>query len=327
MIDLNDKIIFLAGSTGLAGSSIMQYVIANYPGARIRAAYYKHTKPFIEHGNVEYIKSDLRFAEDCRRIAQGCDYAVMVAANTGGSQQLASEPWKQVNDNVFMNSQMLEAFHFEKIKRVVCVGSASLYPEFQGAIKEEDMDMNEDPPDAYLGIGWVTRYIEKLCDFWRSQSDMEIILTRTANIFGPYAKFDPLTSNFIPAIIRKAVDKMDPFEVWGSPDVTRDVIYSEDFASAIVSLLVCDEIAHDVFNVGGGTCTSVGDVVEQALSASGYIPESVTYNSDKPTTIKSRMLDCSKIIRMTGWKPESSIEKGIKKTTKWWIENKDWWRK
>lgn len=327
MIDLNEKIVFLAGSTGLAGFSIMQYIVGNYPEAIIRAAYYKHTKPFIEHKNVEYINGDLRSLDDCRRMVKGCDYAIMAAANTGGAYQLTSEPWKQVNDNVFMNSQLLEVFHFEKIKRVVCVGSATLYPQFQGSIKEEDLDLNEDPPNAYFGIGWVTRYVEKLCDFWHNQSDLEIVLTRTANIFGPFAKFDPLTSNFIPAIIRKAVDKMDPFEVWGSPDVTRDVIYCEDFAGAVVSLLVHDEIVHDVFNVGSGICTRVSDVVDWSLSASGHTPKSIIYNSDKPTTIKSRMLDCSKIKQMTGWEPKYSIEEGIKKTAGWWIDNKSWWKK
>lgn len=327
MIDLNNKIIFIAGSTGLAGSSVMKYILEAYPKALIRGVCYKHTKPFIQHSNVQYLYGDLRSIDDCRRMVDGCDYAVMAAANTGGAYQLTSEPWKQINDNIFMNSQMLEAFHFEKIKRVVCVGSATLYPEFTGSIKEEALDLNENPPRVYFGIGWVTRYVEKLCDFWHNQSGMEIVLTRTANIFGPYAKFDPQTSNFIPAIIRKAVEKIDPFEVWGSPDVTRDVIYCEDFAGAIVSLLINDRIVHDVFNVGTGICTCVGDVVEWALGASGHTPKSVTYNSDKPTTIKSRMLDCSKIKQMTEWQPKYNTEQGVKKTTEWWIDNKNRWKK
>ncbi len=66
---------------------------------------------------------------------------------------------------------------------------------------------------------------------------MEIVLVRAANVFGPYARFDPSTSNFLPALIRKAVERLDPFPVWGSPDVVRDVIYSADFASDCVGLL------------------------------------------------------------------------------------------
>lgn len=326
MIDLNNKTIFLAGATGLVGSSLIGYITDNYPRAQIRASYYR-TEPFISHDRVEYVKGDLRNLDDCLRMVRGCDYAVMAAANTGGSYQLTSEPWKQVNDNLIMNSQMLEVFSVEKIKRVIYIGSATLYQESDEPLKEEHLDLNLDPPQAYFGIGWVVRYIEKLCEFWRGQSDMEIIIVRAANIFGPYAKFDPRTSNFIPAIIRKAVDKTELFEVWGSPDVTRDVIYCEDFAKAIVTLLCHDEIKFDTFNVGSGVKTTVGEVVDCALETAGHKPEAITYNSDKPTTIKSRMLDCSKIKQMTGWQPTHSIIEGIEKTVWWWGENKGRWEK
>lgn len=326
MIDLNDKTIFLAGATGLVGSGILQYITDNYPKAEVRASYYR-TEPFINHDRVEYVKADLRNPENCRRTAQGCDCAIMAAANTGGSYQLTSQPWQQVNDNLIMNTLMLEAFSAEKVKRVVYIGSTTLYQESDQPLKEEHLDLNLDPPRAYFGIGWVVRYIEKLCDFWHNQSDMEVVIVRAANIFGPYAKFDPRTSNFIPAIIRKAVDKTDPFEVWGSPDVTRDVIYCEDFAKAIVTVLSNDEIKFGIFNVGSGQKTTVGNVVDLALAAAGHTPKTIDYNCDKPTTIKTRTLNCSKIKRMTGWQPIYSTAEGIEKTTRWWTDNKDRWDK
>lgn len=326
MIDLNNKNIFLAGSTGLAGTSILRYITKHYPDAQIRAVYH-NTKPVIEHKNVEYVRGDLRSLDQCRTMARNCGLAVMTAANTGGSFQLINKPWKQVNDNIFMNSQMLEAFYLEKIKRVIYVGSATLYQEFENSITESEIDYNCDPPPAYMGIGWVNRYIEKLCTFWHNQSDMEILISRTANIFGPYAKFDSHSSNFIPAIIRKAIDKMEPFEVWGSPDVVRDIIYAEDFAVAIVSLLIHNEIKFDVFNVGSGIATRVGDVVEWTLDASGHKPKSLIYNSNKPTTAKSRILDCSKIQKAIKWKPKHHIKQSIEKTIEWWRDNKNWWKK
>lgn len=324
---LDHKRVFLAGSTGLAGSSIMNYLLAQYPTTKIRACYHTHTKPFIQHERVEYVDGDLRSQEDCRRMAQGCDCAIMAAANTGGASVLASRPWTQVNDNVTMNVQMLEAFHFENVTRVVYIGSATLYQEFEGHIKEHELDLNQDPHPAYLGIGWVVRFVEKLCQFWHKESGMEIMIARSANIFGPHAKFDPATSNFIPAIIRKAVENMDPFEVWGSPDVTRDVIYSADFARAIVMMMETDQIAFDTFNIGSGVKTTVAEVVRWALQYARHFPDKITYLSDKPVTIRCRALDCSKTKEMLGWQPQYTIEEGVKKTTRWWIENKAWWKK
>ncbi len=323
---LENKTVFLAGATGLVGSSIIDNILKGFPTTRIRAAYC-HTDPFITHDRIEYVCGDLRLKEDCQRLIKGCDCAILAAANTAGSGALNSRPWHQVNDNLIMNAQMLEAFHAEGVKRVVFIGSATLYQEFEGAIKEAELDLNLDPPRSYLGIGWVMRYLERLCRFWHTQVGMEFALVRASNIFGPFAKFNPATSNFIPAIIRKAVDKMDPFEVWGSADVIRDVIFADDFGRAIVMLMDNDNIKFDTFNVGSGVRTTVGEVVEWALKYAGHEPSKIAYNTDKPTTAKFRALDCSKINAELGWRPQHTIEYGIKQTAEWWLNNKRWWKK
>ena len=325
--DINGARIFVAGSTGLAGSSIVRAILQHYPDARITGSRYIHTSPFIQDARIDYAEGDLRAADDCHAMVRGCACAVLAAASTGGSRQLTTEPWKQVNDNLQIYANLLEACCCEGVKKVICVGSATLYQQAEGSIKEDELDLNCDPPPAYMGIGWVSRYIEKLCAFWHNQTDTNIITTRTSNIYGPYAKFSPATSNFIPALIRKAVDRLDPFEVWGSPDVTRDVIFADDFGSAVVALLTLEESSFNVFNIGSGEPVTVGEVVNAALKAAGHTPQSLTYDAAKPTTIKARVLDCSKIARLAGWKPSCCLETGIAETTKWWIENKEWWQK
>lgn len=324
---LDNKLVFLSGSTGLVGSSIMKYLLDNYPAIRIRASFYKHKKPFIKHKRIEYVYGDLRYKEDCKKMSAGCDCAIMAAANSGGSSVHTSEPWKYIADNVTMISQQLEAFHFQNVKRVVYISSSILYQEFEGHIKEEELDLNQDPSPVYMGVGWVIRFAEKLCKFWHNKYGMEILVARAANIFGPYARFDPQTSNFIPALVRKAVEKEDPFEVWGSRDVTRDVIYSEDFARAIAMIIDKDELKFDIFNIGSGVRTTVQDVVGWALKYAGHKPSTIKYISDKPTTNKFRAIDCSKAREMLGWQPEYRIEEGIRKTTEWWIENRHLWTK
>jgi len=325
-MDLNNQTVFLAGATGLAGSAIIGHLLERYPDVRIRAVYHK-TSPHIEHKQVEYVQSDLRSLDGCRQLAAGCDCAVMAAANTGGAAILESEPWGQINDNVIMNVQMLEAFTFENVKRVIYVSSASLYQECEKEIREEELDLNKDPCMYHYGMGWVVRFIEKLCWFWHQRCGMEVLIARAANIFGPFDKFDPKTSHFIPAIIRKAVDRKNPFEVWGSPDVTRDVIYSEDLAGAIVAMLDDDKIKFDTFNIGSAAKISVANVVSLALKYAQHNPSAIKYQANKPSTIRHRSLDCTKARELLGWKPQHTIENGIQKTTEWWIENRDWWRK
>jgi nucleoside-diphosphate-sugar epimerase len=120
---------------------------------------------------------------------------------------------------------------------------------------------------------------------------------------------------------------VDPFEVWGSPDVTRDVIYAGDFARAVVMLLEREDIRFDVFNIGSGIKTTVGEVVGWALKHAGHVPSRIVYNDKRPSTIPFRALDCSKAREVLGWAPEYSVEQGIEHTVRWWKEYKDRWTK
>jgi GDP-L-fucose synthase len=325
---LDDKLVFVAGGAGLVGANVINYLLQTSPTTRIRATFYRHTAPFIQHDRLEYVYADLTSAQECYQMVQGCDCAIMAAfANAGGVGLLTAHPWPQVTDNIIINTQLLAALAAQQVKRIICLGSITLYQEFEGHISENELDLNQDPYPAYFGIGWTARFIEKLCQFWHQQAGLETIIVRTANIFGPYAKFDPQSSNFIPAIIRKAVDRLDPFEVWGTANVTRDVIYVEDYVRALVMLLNTESIKFDIFNIGSGSPTTVGQVVEWALQAAGHQPQQLVYRADKPTSNQFKALNCSKIQRALNWQPEYTIEEGVKKTTAWWIENKHWWQR
>jgi GDP-L-fucose synthase len=323
---LQNNLVFVAGATGIAGSGILGALLRNHPTVRIRASWFRQ-EPFLDNARIHYVQGDLRDPDDCRRMVRGCDCAILAAANTGGAGIAHTSPWEQVSDNVVIDVRLLEACQRENVRRLVFVSTAVVYQEFDGFIREDQLDLNRDPHPAYLGVGWAKRFAEKLCRFWHEKSGLDILIARSSNIYGPYAKFDPATSNFIPAIIRKAVGKMNPFEVWGSPDVTRDVIYADDFGEAITMLLDHDEIHFDAFNVGSGDKTTVGEVVRCALQYAGHEPGNVLYVGDKPTTIPLRALDCSKIRSAVGWQPRVSVEAGIERTTRWWMQNKDWWRK
>lgn len=323
---LTDKRVFVAGATGLVGNSILKCILEHDQQVKIRAVR-NQTVPYLFDDRIEYVEANLESPEECRLAVADCNLAVMAAAITSGAGILTTQPWQQINPNLVMNAVLLQALSEAEVKRVVMIGSATLYQPFEGFIAEDQLDLNLDPPDAYLGIGWVTRYIEKLCKFWHKQSGMSIAIVRASNIFGPFSRFNPQTSNFIPALIRKAVDHMDPFEVWGSSNVTRDVIYVDDFARAVVMMLEREYLPFEVFNVGSGIRTTVGDVVTWSLKYAGYEPSRIVYNEQGPTTVPFRALDCTKAQNVLNWAPQVTVEQGIRKTVEWWKQNKDRWIK
>lgn len=322
---IDGKTIFVAGASGMAGSAIVQQLLASSPTVRVRGSFRSDAGHFVDDPRVTYERADFRNAEDCARLVQGCDTAVLSAAVTGGARQAAEEPWRIITDNVVLDARLIEAVGLAGIKRAVYISSATAYQEFDGFIGETQLDWNIDPVQSYMGTGWVNRYAEKLCQFWHQQRGVSFTVARASNIFGPFAKFDPQSANFIPALIRKAVGRMEPFEVWGNPAITRDVIYSEDFGGAIVALLNAPATGFDVFNVGTARLTRVGEVVDWALRFAGHTPREIVWRGDAPTSTRFRALDCAKLTRVTGWRPAISIEEGVARTTRWWRDNRDSW--
>ncbi len=316
--------ILIAGATGMVGSHLLQALL-NERNYSLRATWHQ-TPPFIQDPAIEYLQGDLRQPEFCQALVKDCEIVVMAAAYTSGADESSQKPWLQVNNNLLMNIHLLEAISQSPgIKQVIFISSATVYQPFSGHICESELDLNLMPAPAYLGVGSAMRYLEQACQFWQGlcQADFQVI--RAANIYGPYAKFDPSRSNFIPALIRKAVAKMDPFCVWGSPEVTRDVIFAEDFAAGILALLTKTPTGYEIYNLGSETKVTVGDAVQHSLEAAQFRPSQVEYIDAHKALLGFRALDCTKFRQQTDWKPKYSLEQGIAKTVSWWQKNQSQW--
>lgn len=325
MNSLDGKRIFVAGATGLAGSGVIRILLANTSNVKIVASRRSANGAVYDDPRLEYVDVDLLDKADCLRASKGCDFAVMAAANTGGAAASRDNPQAQVTDNVIMDAQMLDALYENGVTRIVYVSTASAYQPFDGFIQEHELDWNIDPHDAHLGVGWAKRYGEKACWFWHKKTGIEFAVLRLANVFGPFARFEPAVSNFVAAITRKAVEGMDPFEVWGSPDVTRDIIYADDFGRAVEAALRVPDLGYEVFNIGSGVKTTVGDVVGWTIDAACTNPTEIRFGTSAPETLTSRGLDISKAREKLGWNPEIGAHDGVRRTVEWWKNNKDTW--
>ncbi|MGE5280589.1 MAG: NAD-dependent epimerase/dehydratase family protein [Deltaproteobacteria bacterium] len=318
--------VYVAGATGCTGAHIAQALLAGGAWDEVKVSY-RLGRPFLKDRRLAYRRADLRRLEDCRRCVAGCAAAVLAAGNVTGAAATATSQARQLSDNLTMNMHLLQACAEEGVRRVVYIGSATAYQEAAVALREEDLDWNAEPPAAYRGIAWGMRFVEKLCRFWHESAGMETVVVRATNIFGPYAKFDPGTSHVIPALIRKAVDRQDPFEVWGSPEVTRDVVYAGDFAQAVAAILEKRDLKFDVFNVGSGAPVKVGDIVQWVLAAADHRPKEIRYGSANPAAARFRAFDTRHIREVLGWVPRTGIEEGIRQTVAWWRRNRKGWKR
>jgi nucleoside-diphosphate-sugar epimerase len=316
--------VFVAGGAGMAGSAIVEALLRRRPEGRVRASY-RSTPPAIADARLEHVQVDLLDRQALIRALAGCDAAILAASESGGIRMLAEQPWRQVGPNLALATTWLEALAEAGVRSAIFVGSATLYQPFEGRIREDELDWNQDPSPESFGVGWVMRTAEKLCEFWQRSAGLEIVRVRAANIYGPRARFDPARSNVIPALVRKAADRLDPLEVWGSPEVTRDVIYSGDFGEGIARLLDTPASAGQVFNFGSGRPVTVREIVKAVLRASDNEDVRVVYTAAGPSSSPSRVLDCDRLSTHLNWAPATSLADGIGETLRWWASNRTTW--
>ena len=322
----DDARVFVAGGAGMAGSAIVEALIKRRPHGRVRATH-RTTAPALVHERLEHVALDLSDGPALTAALAGCDAAILAASESGGIRMLSEQPWRQVKPNLLIAATWLEALHDAGVHRAIFVGSATCYQPFAGVIREDQLDWNQDPSAEAFGVGWVMRTSEKLCEFWGRAAGLDVVRVRAANIYGPRARFDPARSNVIPALIRKAADRLDPLEVWGSPEVTRDVLYSADFGEAIARLLALPQSGGQVFNVGSGHGVRVAEVVQTVLRAADYEDARVIYTSAGPASSPSRVLNCDHLFEALKWAPPTSLEDGVRETLRWWRGNRTTWQR
>ena len=319
--------ILVTGGTGLVGQAVVAMLLRDFPDCRPRVPYRGDLGAFHDDPRVEYVRADLTERDSCRGLVVDCVGAVLCAATTGGAAAAAPAPSAHVTDKGLIDLMLFEGRAAAGVGRVIYMSSAIAYQDYDGRIHEGDMRWDLDPPSRHFGVAWVKRFAEKMLQFWHHQNGLEVQIFRLANVFGPFAKFAPENSNVIPALIRKAVDGIDPFIVWGHGAVARDFVYTDDVAEAVKCAILAKGVGYDVFNIGAGAPTTVAEVTELALAAAGHRPSAITYQGDAPTTVAFRALDCGLAQDRLQWRPRTDIATGIQMTTAWWRENKDWWVK
>lgn len=307
---IKGKKILVAGGTGLIGSSLTPALLAE--GARVTASYFSKQPK----GRTKHRKYDFTAFEDCLKATAGQDAVFVCAAQISGVKGMAESPTASLLPNLRINAGLLEAALRNKVKTVVLISSSTVYQEAEHPIKEEQLDLNLPPYQLYLGVGGLNRYLEQLAWLYQEKFGMRIKIVRPTNVFGPHDRFEGEGTHVLPALIRRAVKKEDPFVVWGEGAEVRDFIYVEDLISDLLDIF-SDDRASGPINVGSGQPLTVKEAVGMVLRMSGH-QVAPQYDRTRPTAIPYRMLDLGRFESLFGKKPRTSFAEGIKKTIEWY---------
>lgn len=113
--------------------------------------------------------------------------------------------------------------------------------------------------------------------------------------------------------------------VYGKGENVRDWLYVEDHCSAI-DLIIHKGKVGEVYNIGGHNEKTNLEVVKIILQELGKSEDLIKYVTDRPGHDMRYAIDPAKIHKELGWLPATKFNDGIKKTIKWYLDNKAWWQ-
>ena len=306
--------ILITGTSGLIGYNLAERLLKD--GHEVYGTIHKNKK---EVDGVKYFYGDLRDMEFCKEITEGMDVVINCSANTSNAVDTVKSPLVHVTPNVIVNTQLIEAAYFNKVLRYVFISSSTVYPPSDEKSVDETWNIFDEPYPVYHAVGWMKRYGEVLCDLYANHlsPSMDCLVIRPANCYGPHDKWEFDRCHVTPATIRKVIDKHNPIQVWGDGEDIRDVIYIDDFVDGLVNVMEnCNE-KHEVVNIGSGTDYSVNEILDICMSVENY-EAPIEHISGKPSMIAIRKINSNKMLQKYGWKANTTLEEGIRKTIKWY---------
>jgi GDP-L-fucose synthase len=310
------KTVLVTGGTGFVG----RHLVADLLSQSAHVIVPVHQRPLPgDLSGVDTTRADLTLAEDCLKATHGVDCVFHAAGAVAGAGGTADAAMSGIVTNLVLTARVLEAAWKNKVDRCLVFSSSTAYPALDHPVAEDEM-WSAPPDDAYFGYGWMRRYFERLSEFVVQKSSMQIAIVRPTAVYGRHDNFEPATSHFVPALVRRAVERENPFEVWGTGDETRDLLHVTDLARGCL-LALEKHAGGEAINIGFGTPVSVLDVVRTVLGAADYGDANVVFNPGRPGTIRSRSVDCAKARQVLGFQPSVSLEDGIRDTVRWYHED------
>ena len=246
---------------------------------------------------------------------------IHLAAKVGGIGANQLNPGKFMYDNLSMGLNLIEASRRQNIcKKFVMIGTVCAYPKFSPVpFKEEDI-WNGYPEETNAPYGIAKKTLMQLLIAYKEQYSFNAINLVPVNMYGPEDNFDPESSHVIPALIQKFHEAtlQDPHKdvtVWGTGKASREFLYIDDCARAIIMAMETHNDPHPV-NIGTGVEIAIKDLTEKISDCMSYEGK-IVWNTDKPDGQPRRCLDTSKAKKLFDFEATTDFDTGLEKTIEW----------
>jgi GDP-L-fucose synthase len=307
MTDLCNKTVVVTGGAGFLGRRVVTRL---------------HEVGCLKVTAPRSAQYDLRQPEAVRRLYADTrpDIVIHLAARVGGIGANREKPGEFFYDNLLMGVSLLEQARRNGVEKFVSIGTVCAYPKFTPVpFREEDL-WSGYPEETNAPYGLAKKMLLVQGQAYRQQYGFNSIYLLPTNLYGPGDNFDPASSHVIPALVKKCFDAMDAqadhIEVWGSGGVSREFVYVDDAARAIV--LAAERYdGPEPVNIGSHQEITIRDLANLIVELSGFRGE-IRWDPTKPDGQPRRKLDTTRAREWFGFEATVDFRDGLRETIEWY---------
>jgi UDP-glucose 4-epimerase len=312
--------ILVTGGCGLIGSTTIDQLLRDKPAKiviydnLVRGSMH-NVEEILKDKRVELIKGDIRDVDHIRKVTEGMDAVIhMAALRITACAADPREAHEVMCDGTF---NVVEAAHLAGVKKIVAASSASIY----GLADHFPTKETGHPYDNRTWYGAAKIMLEGLLRSFADMYGTNYVAFRYFNVYGP--RMD-IHGKYTEVLIRwmERIDAGQPPLILGDGSTSMDFIYIDDIARANVLGLKSD-VTDEVFNVASGVETSLLELADALMRVMGKKLEPEFGPERKVNSVPRRLASTEKAERLLGFKSQVDLDEGLQRLVTWWRANRE----
>jgi dTDP-glucose 4,6-dehydratase len=314
--------IFVTGGAGFIGANFIRHVLSLGGGYSVvnfdkltYAGNLANLQTVAADPRYELVKGDICNPDEVMGAMRGCDVVVHFAAESHVDRSIY-EPAPVIQTNITGTFTLLQVARSLNVQRFLHVSTDEVYGDLApGVSAGENSPLRPNSPYSASKAS-SDLLVRSFVQTYRFPA----VITRSSNNYGPYQ----FPEKFLPLMITNAFEDK-PLPVYGDGRQQRDWLHVLDNCRGILAVLKRGRVG-EVYNIGGSDVRENLEMVLRLLSLMGKPESLITYVTDRPGHDRRYGLDCSKMERELGWRPQIQLDDGLRQTVDWYRENGDWVR-